>query len=961
MTDGVPAWERIEPLLDAALDLPPSERPAFLERACAGDRVLRARLETLLAAADDAASFLERPAKDLAAALVLEMGTPVPTTRTPPFERIGPYRLIRELGRGGMGAVYLAERADDEYRRHVAVKLIQPAATFELTARFLAERQILATLDHPNIARLYDGGTAEDGTPYLVMEYIRGSRIDVYCDERQLSVADRLALFDTVCDAVQFAHQNMVVHRDLKPSNVLVADDGTVKLLDFGVAKLLETSGADDVELTRTGSLPLTPAYASPEQLRGEPASTATDVYALGVLLYELLTGRVPYDLSGRTPIEIERVVREQEPARPSIAVGTDPASGSVGSERRQTTLPGLRRRLEGDLDNIILMALRKEPSRRYASVHHLRDDLRRYGTGLPIAARAPTPAYLARKFIRRHRFGVAAAAVVGLSLLGGLGATTWQARAAALQARRASEVRDFLVGLFASADPDSTQGRTVTVMEVLDRGAARLDSGLAAEPALRADMLGVVASLYRELGLYGRAQPLLEEALDVRRHLGRADSALASSLGDLASVLHEQAELEQAESLAREAVALRRARAGPADAELAGSLADLAAIVSTRGEAAEADSLFVEALHIKRGLGNGAGVAQTLNSYGVALSRAGRYEESQRAHEEALALFRGEYGDSHTRVATSLLNLATTIMELGDYAHAETLLTECLAIRRVLLSEGHPHVAVVYATLGDLHQRAGRLDDAETAHRQGLAIYRAALGDDHPDVANSLNHIGVILYFKGRPAEAAEVFEQVLPVWRATYGPTHRNVFFVLNNLGASLRAAGMLERAEQVLRETLELRRAEFGDEHPDVAQSLNNLALLLVERGETGEAEPLFRQAIETWRRTLRDDHPTVADGLVGYGLFLMKRERYDEAEPALRETLEIRTASLDADAPLLASARLYYAECLIRLERFAGQDSLLAAALPVLRQRWGDDHDLTLRAQRAIEKVEAARLR
>ena len=959
MTDDPRAWSRIEALLDAALDLDPADRPALLERECARDHALRARVEALIAAADTAGSFLEQPVHALAAGLIHEMASTEPALAgmPPPFERVGPYRLLGELGRGGMGAVYLAERDDDQFRRRVAVKLMQPAAAHDLTHRFLAERQILASLDHPNIARLYDGGTTDGGMPYLVMEYIGGRRLDVYCDENRLPVADRLALFDTVCAAVQFAHQNLVVHRDLKPGNVMVADDGTVKLLDFGVAKLLDPADSAGADLTRTGALPITPAYASPEQLRGEPVSTATDVYALGVLLYELLTGRPPYDVSGRTPAEVERVVSEQEPAAPSAAVGAGGAGVGLAAQQRRTTPDGLRRRLEGDLDTIVLVALRKEPGRRYASVHHLRDDLRRQRDGLPVSARAPTLTYRTAKFLRRHRVAVATGAVVLLSLLGGLAATTWQARVASREARRATEVRDFLVALFASADPDSTRGRTLTVAELLDRGAARLDSGLAAEPALRADMLGVVGTIYRELGLYGRARPLMEEALSVRRALGLTD--IAGSAGDLAAVLHAQGEFEEAEPLAREALASRRGRADTPPSELAGSLADLATILSNRGETAAADSLYREALAIERRVGNRAGLATKLSDYGTALWRAARYEESQRALEEAHALLLEVYGEEHTRVATARLNLATTVMELGDYARAEQLLIECLDLRKKLLSEQHPHVAVTYNNLGDLYQRTGRLEDAENAHRQAHAIYLAALGGAHPDVANSLNHIGVILYFRGRYGDAAATFEQVLPVWRATYGPRHRNVFHALNNLGASLRAAGLLPRAEEVLRETLALRREEFGDEHPDVAQSLNQLALVLAQRGDDAEAETLMRQAIAMWRETLHDEHPTVADGLVGYGLFLLERSRFTEAEPILHEGLTIRAASLDPAAPLLASARLYYAECLIRLRRFAGADTLLAAALPVLRQQWGDDHDLTRRGLRALEQLASPR--
>ena len=951
------SWIRVENLLDQALDLEPAARESFLDRACGADRVLRERLAELLRAAETPDSFLDRSVHEVAAGLVrgLEQDADASATpRPPPYERVGAYRLIREVGRGGMGAVYLGERDDDHFHREVAVKLVQPAAAPGLTARFVAERQILASLDHPGIARLYDGGTTADGTPYLVMEYIDGERLDVYCDSHRLPIAGRLALFDAVCDAVQFAHQNMVVHRDLKPTNVLVRRDGTVKLLDFGVAKLLASADGTDNGLTQTGALAMTPAYASPEQLSGGTISTATDVYALGVLLYELLAGDSPYDVTGRSPSEIERVVREQEPRRPSAAVPAEDEEARSRALARSTTPQALRRRLKGDLDNIVLTALRKEPEHRYRSVYHLRDDLLRYRTGLPVSARAPTFTYRAGKYVRRNRWGILAAAIILITLLGGLAGTAWQARAAAREARRMTEVRDFLVSLFENSDPDSTRGRSITALELLERGAARLDSGLTSQPALRADMLGVVGRIYGELGLHGRARPLLEEALQVRRRIPGSASPrdLAESAGDLANVLFEQGEYEQAERLAREALTLRRTRSAD-PARLAASLGDLAGVLSVRGDGEAADSLYREALEIDRRTDNPEGLAGRLSQYGTALWRMARYEESLRMHEEAVAMRRSLHGNEHTLVATSLLGLAATLEYMGDYERAEKLLRESLEIRRKLLGEAHPHVAIVLNNLGSVYQKAGRLDDAETAHRQALAKRRDALSESHPDVGTSMNNLGVVLYFKGQYAEAADIFDRVLPLWRATYGTHHPNVLSALNNLGASRRAAGDLEEAEVALRAALALRREAFGEEHVDVAQSLNNLGILLVLRGEHDEAESLFRQSTAMWRRVLGASHASVADGLVELGKLLLDRSRLAEAEPVLREVLEIRRASLDARAPLLASARLYYAENLIRLGRPDGADSLLTAALPVLRERWGESGELTRRAQRALD--------
>ncbi|HKT61838.1 MAG TPA: serine/threonine-protein kinase, partial [Gemmatimonadales bacterium] len=388
-------WRRIEELLDGMLDLPPSERAAWLERACAGDEALRSEVEDLAARGEEHTG-LPRPPEALIAPALESLA--VAASSEPSPDRVGPWRLVRELGRGGMGAVYLGERDDDQFRKQVAVKLLhRDVAGDDLVRRFRHERQILATLDHPHIARLLDGGVAA-GTPYIVMEYVDGVPLDLFCERHRLSVAGRLARFADVCAAVQYAHEHLIVHRDLKPTNILVTADGQVKLLDFGIAKLMDEEGVPaTAPLTRTGMHLMTPEYAAPEQVRGGRVTTATDVYALGVVLYELLAGRRPYDLRGRSPSEIERVICETEPLRPSTAVGRE----------RSGRTEALRRRLRGDLDTIVLKALRKEPERRYPSTAALLEDLQRYRDGLPVRARPDTFAYRARKFAGRHRVGV--------------------------------------------------------------------------------------------------------------------------------------------------------------------------------------------------------------------------------------------------------------------------------------------------------------------------------------------------------------------------------------------------------------------------------------------------------------------------------------------------------------------------------------------------------------------------
>lgn len=862
--------------------------------------------------------------------------------------RFGPYRVTDEIGRGGMGRIYEAERADRTYDRRVAIKTVRFAgAGGRLADGFEAERRILAGLEHQNIARLYDAGTTPDGVPYFVMELVEGRRIDVYCEEEELSVDERLALFDRVCEAVEYAHGKLIVHGDIKPGNILVTDDGVPKLLDFGVARLLDPAGGpgddrpgdDDAGAPRL--LAMTPEYASPEQLRGEPASTAADVYALGILLYVLLVGRHPYPPVRRTRAEVERVIRETTIDPPSEVVPPD-------DDAR-------RRRLRGDIDAIVMAAIRPEADRRYGSVGALRRDLRDHRAGLPISARPATWRYRTAKFARRHRVGLAAAVLVFLSLGAGLAGTAWQARAAERQAERAERTRDYLVGLFETFDPDAAGIGAVTAEELLDRGAERLEQVLADQPAERAELGVVLGGLYQRMGLYEKARTLLTSTrTDLLTARGERHPETAAATAVLASVLYDQGEYEEAEELARAALAAQRELFGDADTAVANSLGSLGSIRSARGEWDEAEELYGQALAIDRRHGTREQVAEDLNNLGVAHLWQGNYDEAVRLHEEALSIRREIYGDRHTKVAYSLLNLSEAHSSAGRYDEAERLLRECIALRRELLGDDHPHTALAINNLGSTLQRAGDLEGAQAAHEEALVIRRAALGGDHPDVAASLNNLAVVAYFQGDHSGAADRFVEALRIWRAQLGETHPNVLTGMNNLGAARREAGEYEAAERVLREVLRLRREVLGEDHPQIGQSLNNLAIVLHRRGATAEAERTHREAIASWRASLGGEHPNVASGLVGLGRLLTEAGRSAEAEAPLREAVAIREAALEPEAPLLVSSRAWLGLALADLGRREEAAELLKPAYPLLEERWGPDDDLVTRVRVALEE-------
>jgi serine/threonine-protein kinase len=791
-------WQRIEELLDGALDREPATRNAWLDEACGDDAELRRSVGALLDAGDEAGTFLEadgpRPVANFRNA-VLRVREQRQAEKEFVGRQIGPYRVIRRLGKGGMGQVFLAVRDDQSFTRHVALKLIrQGLDTEEILHRFRTEQRILGSLSHPNIARLLDAG-AEQGLSYLVMEYIEGVPITKYCEANGLSVRERLELFRGVCGAVHYAHQNLVVHRDLKPGNILVSSDGVPRLLDFGIAKVLNPNlPGVAMPMTRPEVRVMTPEYASPEQMRGMTVTTASDVYQLGVLLYELLTGSRPYRTAGLTRDQIERLVCDSEPERPSTAVMTAAPetldSGAVPeltpAASRGGRLGRLRRMLEGDLDRIVLMALRKEPTRRYQSVDQLQEDVRRYLEGLPVRAQSDTWAYRTAKFVRRHRVSVAASAtaavlLVVLSVIALRFAVLTRAQAERVQtaAARTEQVRQFLINLFEVADPENARGRQVTARELLEEGAARVERELAGQPDVQAEMLSVIGTVYRQLGLYDEAQPFLERSLAMRRSLyGPTHPEVAASLFELGELRVWQGHLGNAEDLHREALDIRRSTLAARDPLVAASLNGLGVVVAERGRYDEAEVLFREALAIReQALGESdAAVAETIANLAWVLHDDGHLDEAEGQYRRAIAIQRRVLGEDHPDVATTTNNLAALLFDTGNYAAAEPLFREVLDLRTRLYGAGHPLVTNAKSWLGRVLQQQGKTDEAEERFREALADHRSQLGDRHMYVGRDLHILGDLLAATGRYAEAESSLIEALSIYRDNLdSPDHR------------------------------------------------------------------------------------------------------------------------------------------------------------------------------------------
>jgi serine/threonine protein kinase len=756
-------WNRVSRVLDEVFEHPPAERAALLDRLCADDPAVRAEVQALLAADQEATGFLETPAE--AMTLVDELAD----ERLAAPERVGDWRVVRPIGRGGMGEVYEVARADGHFEQRAALKLIRGERwSAEMAGRFRQERQILARLEHAGIARLLDGGVSDDGRPYLVVEYVESRPLDRYADEQRMTVEERLRLFLQVCLPVAYAHRNLIVHRDLKPSNVLMTASGEVKLVDFGLAKLL---GADagDQELTRTLMVAMTPQYAAPEQVRGDPVTTATDVHALGVMLCELLTGGRPYQVTSAAPAALVRAIVEADPMLPSaIAVEPDVAA------RRRSTPAKLRQRLSGDLDAIVMMAVRKEPERRYSSVEALAQDVERVLDGRPVRARRGTTRYRARRFVRRHRVAVASAAVVLVLLAGFIGVLVAQARRLARerdraerQRQRAEAVTGFLSGLFQNADPRQAQGRVVTAREILEEGTARLQAELQSDPELRGDLLHQVGRIHLSLGAYDDGLKLLREALDLRRRtLGRDNLDVAETVNAIGAALAMKGDLAAAEPPFREALAIRRRRLPADDPAIMRSLANLANAIAGQGRLAPAEPLLREflALALKHGTETDVGAAK--KGLGYLMWRLGEYESAEALMREAVDISSRQLGEDNPDHVRDLNALGALLADRGRLGEAEAVLRRALQQYRRVLGARHPDLIDTLGDLGDVLHKAGRQTESEACYREALTIYRG-LGYPDPDMAPMLSGYGQLLADTGRAAEAERLLREAVMILR--------------------------------------------------------------------------------------------------------------------------------------------------------------------------------------------------
>jgi eukaryotic-like serine/threonine-protein kinase len=920
-------WSLIEQLFNEASELEPGERLSFLEQACHGDHALREEVLSLLRSHDEANDQAEEAVYRKVIDALAASPESDPVGRPLTGKVVGSYRLGALIDSGGMGAIYEAERADEEFKKRVAVKLIKGGVLTEGSLkRFMRERQVLADLEHPNIARLIDGGTTLDGQPYLVMEKIDGKPIDRWCDEKRLPLRERLALFGQVCSAVLLAHRNLTVHRDIKPANILVTEDGTAKLLDFGIAKILEP----DTKQTATQERLLTPGFASPEQLTGQPITTSSDIYSLGVLLYHLLTGHTPFWMDDKPAHENVRMVCEDEPTRPSDAVcrisdGEDSSRNRKNAINRRSRPEKLKKLLAGDLDNIILMAMRKEPDRRYQSVEQLSADLKRHLDGLPVLAHKDTFRYRTVKFIKRNRTGVVAAALVFLALSVGLASAGFglatasgalsrerlahsQEKKAKKKASREAErarteaaihrhVSDFLIETFQSTDPARTRGASVTAKEILENGARIIMTSLEKDPLIRAHVMKIIGTSLVALSQYSDAEPLLEGAVE--------------------GFLEHECDSEAAVK----------------------TLINLAVLRRLQSRYKEALSLLEEALNKNRSL-NGDHHELTyscIDQIGLVQTKLGRFKE-------ALGLLEGSL-DGRTRLSgadceeswITLSHLANLYRELGWYAKAEPLFKKVLESHTSSLGTDHPHTLLSMDRLASLYHKMGRYSEAETLYLELLETRNRVLGPNHQSALNVLNSLSSLFSTLGRYEEADALFDQY---WSGNSNADPKWFNGKVSEWLARKLKVDVLTLSERAV----EARRRDLGDDHPRTLTAIHNHASIYYDRGQFDECRRLYEKAVEDSRRKLGDDHPTTLFLLYHLANLYDRLDEVDKSASLFEEIVEgCRTTLLDQHITTLSALR-GLGKIRIAQQRHGEAEDLLKQALKGALDSFGENHPL-----------------
>jgi serine/threonine-protein kinase len=865
--------KNLDQIFYEALQLAAEDRDAFLTRACAEEGIDRGEVEALLAAHEKAGGFLKQPPP---ASVDAWLG-----------RKVGVYELVRELGVGGSGRVFEGRRTTGDFAQRVAVKILRHALdAAEQARRFGVECEALSRLEHPNIARLIDAGATEDARAYLIVELVEGETLPAHCDKRRLRVSERLRLFRTVCQAVEYAHTNLVVHRDLKPDNILVTDDGQVKLLDFGIAKLLDPADAAE---TMTTHQRLTPRYASPEQLRAQPVTTRSDVYSLGVLLYQLVTGRLPHESDDTTSEAWARTVTTGEVTRPSEAVGDE------HSALRRETTNRLRRRLRGDLDRILLKAVHADPDQRYASPARLAEDLDRFLTGQPVLARPDTVGYRLSKFLRRNRVAVALAGVALASLVAATFVSTTtvlnlrrEQKESAVQRRTAEETVAFLSDLLASADPVQTQTRdALTVNQLMDTARDRVADELAGQPRVAASLQQTIARGYLNLDRLGAADSVQTEAVArLSKELGPRHMETALARSDLAYIKMKRSEYDTAAVIYADALAHLNGATPGVRAEIASEWAD---VLAQQGNFESAKTKGEQAVALAREDTVPKHLLAVLNNVGLAMVRAGHPAESIELFREAAPLARAYYGPQHSHTGKLIQNLGYALQTAGRPEESEPVFREAMTIYENVFGPDSPQTAAVQVSLANTLGALKKYDEAEPLHRKAIATMTSVLGPNHPNTGHSLHNLGAMFMLKGDYDQAVAQIFKAVPIYEEVFGPEHPNVAAAVYNLARCYRRNDQREQALAAARKSLQIRQAALREDHPDLARTSELMGRLMMDVDDPAAAEPWFRRAHDIRRKAYAVDNAMRIQSERELGSCLAALSRYAEAESLLTSAL------------------------------------------------------------------------
>jgi serine/threonine-protein kinase len=832
-------WEKIQELFHEAADLPEENRRFFLETKCAADTELMTQVLAMLDADAVPASILGRDLSDVAGSVI---------TSDPHLPRhlFGAYHVTGMLGEGGMGVVYLAQR--DDLGTRAALKILRDAwLSPARRERFVLEQRTLARLEHPSIARLYDSGTLPDGTPWFVMEYVEGTPITSYCRANRCDLRERLRLFREACAAVQFAHANLVIHRDIKPSNILVRADGSVKLLDFGISKHVDALDSP-AEQTRTAMRMMTPAYASPEQIRGDAVGTHSDVYSLGVLLYELIVGRLPFDLSNRSASETEKILLEREAERPSLAARRMSLVGDTSH------IDGVSKGQWADLDVLILTGMHKDFSRRYPTVYALTEDVDHFLSSEPLDARGDSARYKLGKFVGRHRPSlfagtIALAAIIALVVFYTMRLASARNFAVA-ETARAELIQGFTLNLLQGGEEDAGPADSLRVVTLVDRGAQEART-LDGDPATQAQLYETLGGLYEKLGKFDAADSLLNRSLSQRKKLFGSDHAeVGQSLVALGMLRDAQAEFDSAEVYVTRGLAMLRKHLPRGDQRVRKAIASLGRVLDDKGDYDRAIPVLEEAVQL---------------------------EQAQPAPTPDLSV--------------ALSELANVHFYAGHYAVSDTLNRRALAIDRKLYGRVHPHIADDLMNLGAIQFESQNFAEAERFDREALAITRAWYGNSNPETASNLTLLGRALVSEKKLAEAHDVLREAVDIQERAYGPVHPRVASALNELGRVAQQQGNLDEAQRNFQRVVDIYRKVYNDRHYTIGVALSNLAGVYKDRRQYAQAERLFDEVFRRYKEDLTPGHQLVGIAKVRYGEVLLADGKLDDARRELKSGEDI----------------------------------------------------------------------